>query len=112
MKNLVQVSLRAVALLTLVSSVLIFSSCGEVIDEITYKVTINNNSALDLEMWLSVDGSAFELSTEIAAGGSSDASFYVANAEYSYEAREADGDVYATRVFKQSDTTDQIWDID
>ena len=95
----------------LFSSAQSFTSCEDIIEEITYKVTINNNSSVDLEMWLSVDGSAFEFSTEIASGGSSDASFYVADAEYRYEARQSDGSVFTTRTFKQSDTADQTWEI-
>ena len=88
-----------------------FSSCEKVLDEITYTITINNNSTENLELWLQVDGSAFEKSTEVASGESTSSSFFVANAEYVYEARQSDGSVYQTKTFKQSDQTDQVWDI-
>ena len=92
-------------------AVLTLTSCQEVLDEITFTVTITNNSSEDLEMWLQVDGSAFEKSTDLTAGQSTAGSFYVADVEYVYEARKDDGTVYATRTFKQSNTTDQTWDI-
>ena len=99
--------------LVFVAGTILFSSCSEVIEEITYTITINNNSSETLELWLSVDSGTYELApgATLAPGESISPSLFVANTRYEYQARRSDGTVYTSRVFEQNDTTDQVWDI-
>ena len=98
---------------TVLTGLMFFSSCEEALEEITYSVTINNNSSQDVDIWLSVDGGAFEKTPAgMAAGESRTSSFYVINTDYSYEARVAGGtDVVSEYAFNQATKADLTWNI-
>ena len=103
-------TLLVAALLITVSSL---NSCKEALEEITYSVTINNNSSQNVDIWLSVDGGAFEKTPAgLNAGESRTSSFYVIDTDYSYEARVAGGtDVISEFAFNQTSKADLTWNI-
>jgi hypothetical protein len=111
--NYLKSTIKLFVIAFVICSLTTFSSCKEALEEITYSVTINNNSSQDVDIWLSVNGGAFEKTPEgIDAGASRTSSFYVLDTDYSYEARVVGGtDVISEFAFNQSDDSDLTWNI-
>lgn len=103
--------LSSVSVLSLILFLTTFTACEKVLEQITYSVTINNNSTQDVDIWLSVDGGTFEKTPAgMTAGESRTSSFYVVNLDYSYEAR-VGTTVISEYAFKQTVQENLIWNI-
>ena len=96
-----------------IGSILTFSSCDEVedaVDDVTYSITIRNNTDMTLVIFESVDDSDFEEATTVNSGDSGKV-VGVVDSKVELEARDRDGNVVASETYNQSEDTDQTWEI-
>jgi len=105
MKNIFKIFILSMVILS-------FSSCKEeieeAIDEVTFKVTVINNTAEELTIFWNIDNDGFKEAGKVAAnGGTFEVKPVTVNTDNVIEVRKDDGTVMATGSYNQPDDTDQ-----
>jgi hypothetical protein len=101
--------------LALVSIVLFLFSCKDdgIIDQVTFKVTVVNNTADELTVFWNIDNSGFEQAGKVSPnGGSFDVQPVTIDTDNVIEVRQDDGTVVASGSYNQPDDTDRTLTVD
>jgi hypothetical protein len=91
---------------------LVFPSCEEALEEISFGVCIQNDTAENLRIFLSVDGEMSEEVITVNSGSRMELIGYVADVEYTFEAKRQDDLVVVdSLVVNQTEIKDVNWRI-
>ena len=103
--------MKTYKILVLMSFLLVFSGCKDVeeaIDEVTFKVTVINNTADQLTVFWNIDNDGFlEAGKVDANGGTFVVNPVTINIDNVIEVRKDDGTVAASGSYNQPDDTDR-----
>ena len=105
MKNIFKIIILSMVILS-------FSSCKEeieeAIDEVTFTVTVINNTAEELTVFWNIDNDGFEEAGKVASnGGTFEVKPVTINTDNVIEVRQDDGTVVASGSYNQPDDTDR-----
>lgn len=95
---------------TLLSFILILSSCDkieEAIEEVSFKVTIVNNTADELTVFWNIDNGGFEEAGKVSANGTFVVQPVTINVDNVIEVRKGDGTVVGSGSYNQPENTDR-----
>ena len=85
-----------------------FTGCKKVIDEVTFKVTVINNTSEELTVFWNIDNGGFLEAGNVAPnGGTFVVQPVTIDTDNEIEVRKDDGTVVASGSYNQSDTTDR-----
>jgi hypothetical protein len=107
--------LKIFTLLSIISALFMFSACKEdgIIDEVTFKVTVINNTANELTVFWNIDNGGFLEAGKVAPnGGTFEVKPVTINTDNEIEVREDDGTVVASGSYNQPDDTDRTLTVD
>ena len=108
--------MRTFQILTLITLLFVIGGCKEVeeaVDEVTFKVTVINNTAEDLTVFWNIDNGGFEEAGTVGAnGGTFVVQPVTINVDNVIEVRKDDGTVVASGSYNQPDDTDRTLTVD
>ena len=87
---------------------ILFTGCEEVLEEVTFKVTVVNNTSDELNVYWNIDDAGFEKAGEVSPnGGTFVVKPVTIDTDNEIEVRKDDGTVVASGSYNQSETTDR-----
>lgn len=108
--------MKQIKLLSLFAILFVFIGCDDVeeaVDEVTFKVTIINNTAEELDVFWNIDNGGFEKAGTVGPnGGTFEVRPVTIDVDNVIEVRKADGTVVASGSYNQPDDTDRTLVVD